>query len=137
VSNKFQAEGDGTTATGGIEITAGSTTSVIAKAFSTKFNNATRSDATTTGTHYVLLSTPTNVTLGPPNAILDFTHKGVMTFNGVNGKSVTFQGGTFTTNSSKPIGEVKSDSASFTEFVLDTEDDDADGVGIASHRPES
>ena len=123
VSNKFQAEADGATATGGIELTAGSTTSSLPAAFAAKANNNTRADATTIGTHYVLLNSG-SVILGAPNSTLDFTHKGVMTFNGLNGKTVTLPFSAFTTTSSKPIANEEADVTE--EFVVDTETDSAD-----------
>jgi hypothetical protein len=128
--NQFQAEGNGITPTGGIELTAGSTVSAIGKAFATKANNATIPSATvvTGGTpHYVLLANG-NVNLG--NATLDFTNKGVMTFNGLNTRAVNVNGGTFTTVSAKPISELQT--AETDDFVVDTQCDYEDAANLCA-----
>ena len=133
-TNGFNAVGITNTASGGIEIGAGTTVSNLAKALGSKPTNPPTAVPGATiapngGGKQVLLlpGGTTGITLGNgANSTLDFTGRGAMVFNVVGGKTIQLTNSTFITVSSKPVGLKQSATAPVEEFVVDTDYDDSD-----------
>jgi hypothetical protein len=135
--NNFQAAGILNTASGGIELGAGTTTSALSKGFASQPTTASITGASitpnATGKQVLLLlpSATAAVTLNAnssSNASLNFTSQGVMVFQAVGSGTINLQGGTFTTVSSKPVS-LTTEEEPAADLVVDTSDDaDFDGV---------
>lgn len=130
----LNATGIGTTATGGIEIGAGTTTSSLSKGFGSKPTpNPSASGAIVipnASGKQVLLLLPTgtsNISFGSTGteSTLDFTNRGVMVFNAVGTGTIQLQSATFTTSSSRPISFENAMDEMQDDYVIDTDEDSA------------
>lgn len=124
----------GTTATGGIEIGAGTTTSSLGKGFASKPTPSPSAPGAiaipNASGKQVLLLLPngtTGVSLGGTGteSTLDFTNRGVMVFNAVGTNTIQLQSATFTTSSTKPISFGNGGEEVQDEYIVDTDEDSA------------
>jgi hypothetical protein len=131
-NNAFNAVGIVNTASGGIEIGAGTTTSSLSKALGSKPTSPLPSitgaiiTPNATGKQVLLLpSGTTGITLGGTGneSSIDFSKQGAMVFNAVGGATISLSRATFTTVSSKPVSLQQAAEREVEEFIVDTDED--------------